>query len=64
MMRKAKAPRRTLYKVAEVAEMCGVTVRHLRTLIALGKVKTVPIGRRAVRVPAAEVERLALEGVR
>jgi len=48
--------------VTAAAAALGVSVRMLRALIARGEIRTILIGRRRL-VPAAEVERLAAEGV-
>ncbi len=47
-----------LLKVHEAAERLAISQKHLRRLIAQGRLRAVRLGR-AVRVPEAELERLA-----
>lgn len=52
-----------LLDLVEVAELLGVSVKTLRNLINVGRVKAVRIGKQ-LRVSEAEMERIYREGTR
>jgi len=53
---------RRLVRVDEVAHILQVSQRHVRGLVASGRIASVRIGR-SVRVTRDEVERVAREGI-
>jgi excisionase family DNA binding protein len=46
----------------EAADELKISERSLRSLIAAGEVRAVRLGKRIVRIPRAEIERLASGG--
>jgi excisionase family DNA binding protein len=50
------------WALRDAAKWLGISERHLRRLIDLGKVKSISLGRR-VFISAAELRRIAAEGV-
>jgi excisionase family DNA binding protein len=53
-----------LLTVPEFAEACGCTVACVRRWILERRIASVKVGRRLVRIPDTEVERLLIEGLR
>jgi len=47
-----------LFTFPEVAERLGVSLSFVKQLRSEGKLKTIRLGRKTVRVPASEVARL------
>lgn len=43
------------FTVEEVADRLDVSVRHVRGLLASGKLRATPVGKRAVRITAADL---------
>ncbi len=51
-----------LYRVPEAAERLNVKPSAVRRWVLLRKIGYVKVGERAIRIPAAEVERLIEQG--
>jgi excisionase family DNA binding protein len=56
-----------LFSFRRAAAFMGFSVKHVRSLVAAGKIKAVPVGlgsqRMAHRIPRAEIDRFLAEGV-
>ena len=52
----------TFLTVVEAADELKISERSLRTLIAAGEVRAMRLGKRIVRIPRVEIERLASTG--
>jgi excisionase family DNA binding protein len=59
-----KKGRGRLLNVREFAESCGCTVSCARRWISERRIISIKVGRRLVRIPETEVERLLGEGLR
>ncbi len=59
---KNRMDRRLAYSLSEAASLLGVSVFTLRRDARAGVIRTIPYGRR-VLLPAAELQRLAREGL-
>ena len=47
-----------LYRISDVATQCAVSVRQVHRWIASGRLETVRLGTRCIRVPQASVQAL------
>ncbi|NMW44294.1 helix-turn-helix domain-containing protein [Mobiluncus curtisii] len=54
---------RKLYSLKETAQMLGISYRAIQDWQYANRIKTVKLGRR-VMVPAVELDRIAVEGVK
>ena len=59
-----KKVREELLTLKEFAEVFDCTVSCARRWIREGRVASVKVGRRLVRIPGSEVERLLMDGLR
>jgi excisionase family DNA binding protein len=59
-----KKVREELLTLKEFAEVFELTVSCVRRWIREGRIASVKVGRRLVRIPDGEVERLLIEGLR
>ena len=57
-----KATAQQLLRVSEAAELLAVKESTIRAWLLARRLSRVRVGRRAVRIPAAEVQRLIVEG--
>lgn len=51
-----------LLRITEVAERLGLCVSTVRAWASQGRIAKVRVGRRAIRIPLSEVNRLVAEG--
>jgi excisionase family DNA binding protein len=51
-----------LFRIAEAAELLAVKESTIRAWISARRISRVSIGRRAIRIPASEIERIIAEG--
>lgn len=56
---KTMTENRLLYKTQEAGKALGISNSMVRKLITQGKIQIVRLGERAVRISAAEIERVA-----
>jgi excisionase family DNA binding protein len=57
-----RAPERQLLTTAQVAERLSLKESTIRAWLLARRISHVRVGRRAVRIPASEVERVITEG--
>lgn len=60
---KTTSEQRKLYSLKETAQMLGISYRAIQDWQYANRIKTVKLGRR-VMVPATELDRIAVEGVK
>lgn len=56
-------PKGKPWTFAEAAEHLGVSVKHVRYLADTNRISTIRMGKRARRIPDAEMVRVSKEGV-